>query len=61
MLELRNGKKNVWLKEHGLKICGETHSKVEYLPGGIGAEVVIKTWVVNKALVELPTTSVGRQ
>ena len=45
MLELSNGKKNVWLKEHGLKICGETHSKVEYLPGGIGAEVVIITWV----------------
>ena len=45
MLELRNGKNNVWLKKHGLKICGETHSKVEYLPEGIGAEVVIITWV----------------
>ena len=45
MLELRNGKKNVWLKEHRLKIYGETHSKVEYLPGGIGAEVVIIIWV----------------
>ena len=45
MLELRDRKKDVLLKEHGLKTCGETHSEVEYLPEGIGAGVVMITWL----------------
>ena len=43
MLEVRERKKGVSLKEHGFKIREETHSKVKYLSGGrwVGLVVIV--------------------
>ena len=44
MLEVRECKKGVSLKEHGFKIREETHSKVKYLSGGRWVGLVVIVW-----------------
>ena len=44
MLEVRERKKGVSLKEHGFKIREETHSKVKYLSGGRWVGLVVIVW-----------------